>query len=419
MENYQLINYVQNREIDRLTTYLLLYPIFIVFFTPNVIEYIGVYRYIALASTAISVVSLVLLVRWLKDKFVTGVLILLTVFLIATFFNTGGISIYWYNFRLSIGFLCIAYEFHNYSEKTFWTAFSDYTALITYFNLIFLLINSKGILQIITPNGLVKGIHFLGQANQNAPYLLVALILSQVVKNKYNRRVLRSKLLPVTVVVTLLLLKSTTAFLGILLYFLLYIFFRIFYVFKHTDFRYKNRILNHIKKKRLIYLFCLFVGLLHISIVVFDIQHNFPLIFKLTGKSITFSSRTQIWDIALNKIRSAPVLGYGLIQERYIATTSRIFDSHNLFLEITLMGGCLALLSFVFITIISLKKMLMITNRNVRYSIYSAYISIFIMSITEYYGFYKIIWFLMIPVLLSKNEPRITLTKPIFYRELS
>lgn len=419
MENYQLINYVQNREIDRLTTYLLLYPIFIVFFTPNVIEYIGIYRYIALASTAISVVSLVLLVRWLKDKFMTGVLILLTVFLIATFFNTGSISIYWYNFRLSIGFLCIAYEFHNYSEKTFWTAFSDYTALITYLNLIFLLINSKGILQIITPNGLVKGIHFLGQANQNAPYLLVALILSQVVKNKYNRRVLRSKLLPVTVVVTLLLLKSTTAFLGILLYFLLYIFFRIFYVFKHTDFRYKNRILNHIKKKRLIYLFCLFVGLLHISIVVFDIQQNFSLIFNLTGKSITFSSRTQIWDIALNKIRSAPVLGYGLIQERYIATTSRIFDSHNLFLEITLMGGCLALLFFVFITIVSLKKMLMITNRNVRYSIYSAYISIFIMSITEYYGFYKIIWFLMIPVLLSKNEPKITLTKPIFYRELS
>lgn len=85
--------------------------------------------------------------------------------------------------------------------------------------------------------------------------------------------------------------------------------------------------------------------LVFIGIVYFRIHYAFEwLIAGVLGKSMTLSSRTDIWQIALTLAFKNPVTGVGLLPLTYMAPLLGGFNhTHNQLLEILLHGGFVAL----------------------------------------------------------------------------
>lgn len=81
----------------------------------------------------------------------------------------------------------------------------------------------------------------------------------------------------------------------------------------------------------------------------------FAIIGKLLNRNSTFTGRTILWDISLEKIKDSPLFGYGDYQN-HIAIWDGYFSAHNYYLEILLDGGFVAFAAFLAILYMALKK---------------------------------------------------------------
>lgn len=96
-----------------------------------------------------------------------------------------------------------------------------------------------------------------------------------------------------------------------------------------------------------------FLGLVYLilfsGIVLFRVQEKwfYDLIVEVLHKDITLSDRTFIWDVSLDSIKKAPLIGYG--PKNTIVRTYYLYaaESHNGLLEILLAGGCISLTFFM------------------------------------------------------------------------
>ncbi len=95
------------------------------------------------------------------------------------------------------------------------------------------------------------------------------------------------------------------------------------------------------------------------AIVVFRIQDIFSgFIEGFLGKSITLTGRTEIWDLTFNLIVRSPLFGYGYYYEGgWILWHNRYYYSHNIFLEILLIGGIFSMVFFVIMVAMNLSRM--------------------------------------------------------------
>lgn len=67
-------------------------------------------------------------------------------------------------------------------------------------------------------------------------------------------------------------------------------------------------------------------------------------------KDMTFTGRTDLWDLSFLKILQNPLFGVGSCEEGRVTLVERYgmeLSSHNLFLEIAVQGGLLALVAFI------------------------------------------------------------------------
>ena len=118
-------------------------------------------------------------------------------------------------------------------------------------------------------------------------------------------------------------------------------------------------------------------------IIIFRMQEYFSfLIEDILDRDLTFSGRTYIWDRCLEYISNSPFIGYGVEDPNVRAITKLIFHAHNIYLNILLEGGILALgIYFIF-----LKKGTEKLNGNNLGGIVGFAISIYyIMTIIEFY----------------------------------
>ena len=92
-----------------------------------------------------------------------------------------------------------------------------------------------------------------------------------------------------------------------------------------------------------------------LGFVVLRVQDKFAYIIKnLLGKDLTFTGRTEIWDLSLKSIYQSPVFGYGI--EDLYKTIQRI-SSHNQYLWILYRGGLVHFLPFI-VMVLSIGKRL-------------------------------------------------------------
>lgn len=97
-----------------------------------------------------------------------------------------------------------------------------------------------------------------------------------------------------------------------------------------------------------------------IFIVILNGQQYFSYIIEtILNKSMTFSGRTDIWQIALEKVKIRPILGYGISNNsNIIYYREQYFSTHNEFLQILVESGLIGFIPLILIYIIIGKKLM-------------------------------------------------------------
>ena len=92
-------------------------------------------------------------------------------------------------------------------------------------------------------------------------------------------------------------------------------------------------------------------------VIIVILGSSFDIIEKmmaLLGRTGTFTGRTTLWRLAVQKILKRPLFGYGYTSGN-IAIWGGYFSSHNMFLEIIIHGGLVLLFIFLYILRIAFK----------------------------------------------------------------
>lgn len=86
------------------------------------------------------------------------------------------------------------------------------------------------------------------------------------------------------------------------------------------------------------------------AIVLFRLQDVFAFFIEgVLHKGLSFTGRTEIWDLAIDLIMASPLIGYGFAQRGkiYRIAKGRYYHAHNVYLELMMEGGVLGTLPFV------------------------------------------------------------------------
>lgn len=159
-----------------------------------------------------------------------------------------------------------------------------------------------------------------------------------------------------------------------------------------------------INKKFILSIFILFFILL-----VFDETNFLKGITNLLQKDITFSNRTIIWQMSLNNFLSSPIIGFG--RGAIVATVNLYGDTfhdftstHNIILQVLLEGGILAIIPFLTLIKLTLKKIKM-SNDIGKISLLF-FIAYFIAGLMESFANHFLFWIFMacLYVLNSNNQ---------------
>lgn len=206
------------------------------------------------------------------------------------------------------------------------------------------------ILLIIFPGGFGKYIpgysmtvdsrlNFLGRDNAFIYFFIFALIIEFL----YSQNKRQTYPLLFVITATMLYVWSGTGLIGCVIIAL----FAFFIQGKKIE-----RIFN-IRVLTILYVF------IYLGIVILRIQELFSgFIVDVLHKDISFTGRTDLWDMAMAYIAKSPLWGYG-VTERFLTMSSGIsYSPHNLVLQIILTGGVVSLSFFLLMYFISTRKLI-------------------------------------------------------------
>mgnify|MGYP004517064633 CR=1 FL=1 len=199
--------------------------------------------------------------------------------------------------------------------------------IVIYINFITMIIWPNGLYT--TGNeevGIATGNWFLGFKNVMIAYFLPAYITSYLYKNISGKKI-RNNILVMVICISAILSKSSTSIVGIIT----------LCIFSNCKFFNRKGNIFNIKNYIIIYI------IIFILIVIFRTQNMFSfLIVDILHKDLTFTNRTVLWDITLDKIKQSPILGYGCQNNNirhFMYNSETIITAHNQFLEFIYTGG--------------------------------------------------------------------------------
>lgn len=193
---------------------------------------------------------------------------------------------------------------------------------------------------LLFPNGLYSSqVHtenwFLGYKNPQIrtilPIICFSIIRSYEEKDSIGLYQLFIFLLSL---VTTILNKSATSLLVLVIFFALVLSFVVL----------KKRVPHFFSLNKM----CGIISIISIAIVAFNIQYVFSYIIEnILERNLTFTSRTRIWPIAINRFLSNPIIGYGAITSNdFSGFFGRwiVSHPHNYLLYIVMSGGIILFL---------------------------------------------------------------------------
>lgn len=202
--------------------------------------------------------------------------------------------------------------------------------ILIYANLVVMLLYPRGIYRV----GNIYQTRFywlFGHQNENIVYVLFALIIATAYRCLFagEKRMVRPFLLEAASVVTVILTRAATGYVGLFIYTVM--------------------VLVNRKKIRITVFHGLTISIiLFLLLVVLRRLDAFDFVItRVLYRNLTFSGRTEIWDSALYYIGQKPAFGYGL--EPGSVTSYKlggVVTPHNKILYVLYQGGVVLLIFF-------------------------------------------------------------------------
>lgn len=216
---------------------------------------------------------------------------------------------------------------------------------------------------------------FIGGKNSIALTVIPAMLIIHIYSLlKYNKLTRFNIFMLVICIISLIISGSSTAIV-IALWMILYFFMK--------------SIKLSLKKIIIIYLIISVMIIFGTEIL----QQTFinTIIKELFDKDLTFTSRTVLWDISLEYFIKSPFIGYGRNNSIiYDSTGGHLDQSHNMILQLLLVGGIFSLIMLFIILYISFKRN--DSNNNIDKFILFYFFSYIIIGLTESIIFVNQLW---------------------------
>lgn len=280
-------------------------------------------------------------------------------------------SNYWevLNYVITVGTFCVLLELslRDGPDMTLDMLFYPLTVMIL----------ANLVLMALYPDGIVRGgnynysYNFIGIDNLLAPVLIPYIIITILRSTmRCGTLDLCAYVMISVAVLNILLVWAATALLGlaVVLCFLLLFYQRRF-----------QSLFNGLTY--LIAAFGMFFG-----VVLFRLQDVFAfLIEDILGKGLSFTGRTDIWDEAVRMFLLSPWLGYGyaIRGKVYRLRVAKYYHAHNLFLEVLVEGGILAMGCYLGMIYSAVKQLLIYRRHHYACLISAGLISIAVMTTME------------------------------------
>ena len=227
---------------------------------------------------------------------------------------------------------------------------------------------------------------FLGYRNPQVRILLPAVSLAFICDIiKYNRVRIKSYLLLLAALLTVVMIKSSTALVGFAVFLIIYFI------------RWKW----NVKVKPIWFL--AFNGVFFLGIVVLRLQNLLSfLIVNLLHKDLSFTGRTIIWDQAILLIIQHPLFANGATQfpigNYFVAT-----HPHNFMLYLLVKSGIVGFLFFTVSAIICAKQLEKYQESKVIQVLIMEFCAFFTMTVTESITEAIFFWIIIIMGICAKN----------------
>jgi O-antigen ligase len=222
---------------------------------------------------------------------------------------------------------------------------------------------------LLHPNGITAGFdesrtayYLIGTKNQATPMLIFASFI-QMAMYKREKDLTRFILSGLNIVVNALLMKSATGVTAVIVYYVLFL---------YNELKPLKQRRGNIKKFIIIAL----VLSVYAGVVFFGIQEYLGWFIEgVLGKDVTLTSRTLIWNRALEQIPLSPFIGYG-----YDYRVVMGYYSHNLLLELLITTGIIGTILYIFILIKAIKNAFISKTENF---VIISFVILMIINLTE------------------------------------
>lgn len=266
--------------------------------------------------------------------------------------------------------LCLVFFlWMNKNPKVLIEAF-EVLEIYVYVNLITILLFPEGLYE----SGLYTKNWFLGYKNPQIrtilPILSISIINSYI---KFGKISLRVYLLYVASIATFILINSVTSLIGI-------IFFTLVLFLFHKDYIKIPKFLNLLS-------FAIITLFIDYLIIFYHIQYKFSFFFtNILNRSLSFTARTTIWNIAIKHINESLLIGHGYMTTNEFANLYGYITythPHNYYLYLFTMGGIILFLIFIIGIIIANNQIMRCFDNFCCKVIFICLISFLIMGISE------------------------------------
>lgn len=222
--------------------------------------------------------------------------------------------------------------------------------VVIYINFLTIIFYPNGLYVSVTDNSYASENWFMGFKNIHIRTMLPAVTLCCSISYRdKGKQSLRSIALALVVLISSILVKSSTAIVGISIYIVLLFLFQ---------FKCISKIINI---RRII----ICVILIIIGIRVFNIQNIFEfLITGVFGKDLTLHNRLELWSNSISEIIRHPLLGIGIKPLSYMYQNIGASHSHNYYIYTLLTTGIIGFAIIIYFYI-SVGSMLM-KNKEVK-----------------------------------------------------
>lgn len=327
--------------------------------------------------------AMIIVISYLKNSRISKLVVLFflyfSVIFISTFIHKGQIFIAFINL-VTVVCLCMLIEIGIRNDSFIMIQSLCYLlSTFCYINFVLMIIEPDGICRYVLSTA--WNMHFVAGKNQMGLFLVGSIIISLLYSYmRYQKIKFFSVLLIIINFSSLVISKTGTGKVGIALALVL--------IFISKTNRFKQ-IINY----RTLFISAVITFFL---IVIIRVQSIFSVIIEqILHKSITFTGRTDLWDLAIELIKESPLLGYGFQNGEFLHINNGVYSAHNEFLQKACEGGFISVFIFIMILIACGSTLVKYKEHIVSKIISIGIFSCLIMMMTESTGNTNLIYILM------------------------